>query len=325
MGLTDVPVRVRRAEVETTDVAVAEELISRGYAEYRPRLVRHPADFVFRARSASAGGWSIDRVRNWSALEATIDERPDVVVLVVTGGWYAVRDGRDDRPVAPGTGVLLPIGVPVSITWDRVDEQMVRFPIAAVTRVARRMGVEPAEFRFDAIMPVSAAGNRLWLDTVSYLVEAFDGPEPAIAQPLLRESVLESVAAAALAVFPNPTMSLSYAGGPGRVTPAAVRRAAAYLDAHAAEPVTLDDAAAAAGISVRGLHAGFARHLDISPMGYLKRVRMDGAHRDLRDGDCSRGDTVAAIARRWGFADPGRFARAYREAFGQLPGRTLRA
>lgn len=36
------------------------------------------------------------------------------------------------------------------------------------------------------------------------------------------------------------------------------------------------------------------------------------------------GDTVGAIALRWGFAKPGRFASAYREAYGQLPSHTLR-
>ena len=36
-------------------------------------------------------------------------------------------------------------------------------------------------------------------------------------------------------------------------------------------------------------------------------------------------DTVASIARRWGFAHPGRFAAAYEAKYGQPPGRTLRA
>lgn len=323
MKLTHTP--VRRADVETQDLAVAEELLSRNYVEYRPQLVRHRADFVFRAQSASVGGFGVDRVRNWATLTGTVDALGEVAALVVTAGRYAIREDHDYRPVAPGNAVLLPISTSVPIRWDRADVQMVRFPITAVTRAAGRLGVEPVDFRFVATAPLSAAHNQYWLSTVEYLERAFDGPEPAIAYPLLRESMLQSLAAVALAVFPNTTMSVDYAAGPGRVTPAAIRRASAYLDAHAAEPLALEQVAAAAGISVQGLQAGFARHRGVSPMAYLRRVRMERAHLDLQAGDRSRGDTVAAIARRWGFASPGRFAVEYRRVFGRSPGRTLRA
>ena len=65
------------------------------------------------------------------------------------------------------------------------------------------------------------------------------------------------------------------------------------------------------------------RHLDTTPYGYLRRVRLERAHRDLQAG--SPADTsVAAVAGRWGFADLGRFAAQYRTAFGRLPSQTLR-
>jgi AraC-like DNA-binding protein len=58
-------------------------------------------------------------------------------------------------------------------------------------------------------------------------------------------------------------------------------------------------------------------------MAYLRRVRLDHVHRDLRKGD--RGSTtVTATAARWGFAHTGRFAVLYRETYGQSPHVTLR-
>jgi AraC-like DNA-binding protein len=321
--LTHTPVRC--AEMVTKDLAVAEELLSRDYVDYRSHQIRHREDFVFRAQSASVDGCGVDRVRNWANLTGTVDALGEVAALVVTAGRYAIREDDDYRPVAPGTAVLLPTGTPVPIRWDRVDVRMVRFPIAAVTRAAGRLGVDPVDFRFAATAPLSAVHNRHWLSTVEYLERAFDGPEPAIAYPLLRASMLQTLAAVALAVFPNTTMNVDYAAGPGRTAPAAIRRAIAHLDAHAAEPLTLEQVAAAAGVSVRGLQAGFARHRGVSPMAYLRRVRMERAHRDLQAGDRSCGDTVAVIARRWGFASPGRFAVEYRKVFGRSPGHTLRA
>jgi transcriptional regulator GlxA family with amidase domain len=112
--------------------------------------------------------------------------------------------------------------------------------------------------------------------------------------------------------------------GPGQVAPSALRRAVAFIDAHATEPVTLTQMAEAAGVTGRALQLAFLRHYDTTPTGYLRRVRLERAHRELRDADPSDGTTVAAIARRWGWANPSHFTVAYREAFGQYPRHTLR-
>ncbi len=57
-------------------------------------------------------------------------------------------------------------------------------------------------------------------------------------------------------------------------------------------------------------------------MAYLRRVRLALARADLVAAEPAR-DTVTAIAHRWGFHHQGRFSAAYREAYGELPRRTL--
>lgn len=52
---------------------------------------------------------------------------------------------------------------------------------------------------------------------------------------------------------------------------------------------------------------------------------MESAHRDLRAADPASGDTVAAIAARWGFLHAGRFSIGYRETYGCSPSDTLRS
>ncbi len=58
-------------------------------------------------------------------------------------------------------------------------------------------------------------------------------------------------------------------------------------------------------------------------MSYLQRVRLEQAHRDLQVANPAAGDTIAAIARRWGFAKPGHFASIYLPRYGVLPSHTL--
>ena len=102
-----------------------------------------------------------------------------------------------------------------------------------------------------------------------------------------------------------------------------MRRAIAFIDTNASTDVDLADIAAAAYVSPRALQYAFQRHLGTTPMAYLRRVRLDAAHHQLQAADPTRGDTVTAIAARWGFAHLGRFAAAYHRTYGQPPSTTL--
>ena len=62
----------------------------------------------------------------------------------------------------------------------------------------------------------------------------------------------------------------------------------------------------------------------MSPMAYVREVRVRSAHRDLRSADPAH-TTVAAMAHRWGFTHLGRFAAAHKMKFGNTPAQALHA
>lgn len=108
-------------------------------------------------------------------------------------------------------------------------------------------------------------------------------------------------------------------------TPAALRRAVRYCEAHAGEPIRLSDIAAAARISVRTLQLGFREHLQTTPTAYLRSVRLSHAHADLvRIAETGSQTTVTDVALRWGFTHLGRFAALYRQTYGRPPSSTRR-
>jgi transcriptional regulator GlxA family with amidase domain len=105
--------------------------------------------------------------------------------------------------------------------------------------------------------------------------------------------------------------------------PPLLRRAMAFIEEHARTHVELSDIAAAAQVTPRTVQYLFRRHLDMTPLEYLRKVRLQHAHRELQAADPAQ-DTVNAIAGRWGFMHAGRFSIQYKAAFGQAPSLTLR-
>lgn len=76
-------------------------------------------------------------------------------------------------------------------------------------------------------------------------------------------------------------------------------------------------------MTVRAIQLAFRRHLDMTPLEYLRRVRLGHAHHDLLTADPTT-TTVTDVAYRWGFPSNSRFSAYYRQAFGTTPGHTLR-
>ncbi len=109
------------------------------------------------------------------------------------------------------------------------------------------------------------------------------------------------------------------AGQPGPIASRDVRRAEVHMRANLGSAITMEDLAKVAGVSVRTLQANFLRWRGLSPMSYLRSLRLEFAQAKLL-----AGATVHDAAFASGFSHHGRFARYYRERFGESPSNTLR-
>ena len=119
---------------------------------------------------------------------------------------------------------------------------------------------------------------------------------------------------------PAKALSATVRDGPA---PSCVRRAEAFMQAHADQPLRLADIARAVDIPARTLLSAFQRFRDCSPMQYLRQVRLELAHQRLCQPDTVA--TVASVAMDCGFMHLGRFAQMYRDRFGESPSATLQA
>jgi len=86
---------------------------------------------------------------------------------------------------------------------------------------------------------------------------------------------------------------------------------------------TIPKLAVAVGVPERTLRMCCAEFLGMSPSQYAKLRRLNLVRSALRRADPAT-DSIAAIARQYGFSELGRFAAAYRTLFGESPSTTLR-
>ncbi len=274
-----------------------------------------PKRFRFEWSSAEAGSVSVVRYTIAANVQSMAEPADQLLVCRVDSPGLELGSGRDALdPAQP----WLTDGARVQARWG--DEAQVRALVidraAAQSRVRQITGDDRLVLRSQGLSPHSAAAGRRWEHTFRYLEASLldAGDEEILVAELERHAL-----AVTLAAFPSSVEdSLSRPTQRG-AAPSSVRRALTFIDENAHRPITVDDVAAAAFISTRGLQYAFRRALDSTPAEHLRRARLAGAHRDLRRDD---GSSVAAIARRWGFSHPSRFAVAYRREYGVNPSAT---
>lgn len=101
-----------------------------------------------------------------------------------------------------------------------------------------------------------------------------------------------------------------------------VRRVEEYIEHNWDQPVTIEALALVANASVRSLFYSFKNSRGLSPMAFVKQVRLRHAREMLTSPDPAI--NVTAVALTCGFTNLGHFAKYYQGAFGERPSDTLR-
>jgi AraC family ethanolamine operon transcriptional activator len=119
----------------------------------------------------------------------------------------------------------------------------------------------------------------------------------------------------------------SAAGGARDVTHSTysdiVRRCERLVQQQADRPLTVLDLCVHLRCSRRTLQTSFQRVANVTPVEYLRSIRLNAVRQLLRStnaGELLIGDAAA----RWGFTHLSYFAREYRDLFGELPSQTQR-
>jgi AraC-like DNA-binding protein len=191
---------------------------------------------------------------------------------------------------------------------------------ALLQRLAALLGVRPkGELVFEAAIDAGQPHAQNLSRLIRFLSEQLDQAACPLPPAVCRELEL----AVQIAFLYASRHNFSHLLESQESMPAhwVVRRIEEFIEAHWQEPITIERLAAEAGVSARAIFRAFERSRGYSPMAFAKAIRLKRAREILTSGDPGVSVTVAAFQSN--FASPSRFAKDYREAFGELPSETI--
>ena len=234
-------------------------------------------------------------------------------------------DGERRSTHARASGLVLRPDQENTVRWSADAEQLIlKIPRRSLeTHLADQLNRPVTEILdFDFGLDLTTAAGGTLLSSVEFFARELDRPGGLADMPVAREQleafVMTQLLHAGRHQFLDELTAPVEPVRRGRLGPVVD-----YMEQHADEPLSPQELARVGCMSVRTLHATFAQELGESPMGYLRRIRLDHVRAELLR--CDAGTTrVTDVALRWGFFHQSRFAQQYRDRFGELPSETLR-
>jgi AraC-like DNA-binding protein len=303
-------------------------LCAASFYPHRLALLGPSHSFGMSQRVTRLGPITIGDVTYDTDVSLGVDEtRASYHVCLPLNGWLRSRHRGEELTATPGLAPIYRPDAEMTVTrWPAGSRHLaVKIDQCAVDRALGALldTALDSPIAFDGAISLQAGAAQDWVRLVLMVHHQLQGADSLMRHPLVWDPLVESLIHGLLLVADHPhSQALAARAVPGR--PGAVRDAMDIIEAGPHLPLTTSTLAKQCHVSARTLQEGFRRQLGMSPMAYLRVVRLRRAHRDLRSANPSH-SSVASIAHRWGFTHLGRFAAAHQTMFGETPLKALRA
>jgi len=238
-------------------------------------------------------------------------------------GTARIRVKERAIAVSPRTGAVISPCLDLALDWhEGCTQLLVKIPCERLESTCRGLIDDDLgrPIEFDPEMPLANDAGRSWQHQIASHLCSLHAPASNCAPRLLPAQEEALIHHLLLCQPSNYAERLSRPVRPAM--PRHVRAAERFIGAQLHESLTLEAIARASGASVRSLCLAFQKHLQCSPMAYVRAARLARAHQDLVD--APPGTQVTDVALRWGFNHTGRFSTAYRRRYGESPLATLK-
>jgi len=196
-----------------------------------------------------------------------------------------------------------------------------------IPRVTMRLALEeilkrPVEIplNFDPLMDAQIGASASWWRLINHFVSEQEAGGAMFDQTLFSRGIEASLVRGLILAQKNNYTDEIHQCLIGKL-PSFLLKAKDFIYANAREDIRLEDIEHAAGVSRFKLFDGFRKYMGMSPMAYLKKLRLAEVRKQLLDG--GRGTNISTVATEWGFNHLGRFASEYKKLFNEIPSATV--
>lgn len=241
---------------------------------------------------------------------------------MVIQGAKSVQLGSDTINYGPGNYLLTSLDLPVAWRVVEASREVPHFCITVaissekVLDLMERTGLDrrPDAARGQRGIIVNGATPEL-LDAAVRLMRLLDRPDdiPAMA-PLIEQEILYRVLTGPAG---GQLINMAVSDSQGN----RIARAIAWLRAHFASPLRIEELAEHAGMSPSSFHHHFKSITAMTPVQYQKQLRLHEARRLM----LAEGLDVGNAGHRVGYQSPSQFSREYSRLYGVSPTRDIDA
>ena len=246
-----------------------------------------------------------------------------LLVQLPLSGSVGVECEEGAWTVGPGSGLIMPSNLPHRLIWPAGASQIIlKVPLSRLlVEYTSLTGRQPGEaLRFNRLIALDTTDGAQWSALMRYFCEQLAQPS---SLGWLKARLAEEALMRHLLCAQSASLHDLYLGDAGDQVPRRLQRAREFLESNLQHDISLNDIAHHAGASVRSLSRMCRLKYGVSPMQWLRDMRLDKIRLELANAGADV--TVSEAAMRWGCAHLGRFAAAYRQRFGEAPHDTLAA
>lgn len=212
--------------------------------------------------------------------------------------------------------------LPLRMRWgDACPQLILRIERGTLERHFGDAFRRPLEF--DPELALDTTAGAFLMQSLGMLAQVLSMPDHPLRNGLAF-SQFESTLINAL-LYGQPNSARQWLRQPvGTLAPFFVRRVEEYIRENVHEALTIEQLADYAGVSASSLFSGFRNCYGLSPMAYVRQLRLARVRAELQEMDPGQATSVTTVATKWGFAHLGRFAIEYKRQFGESPSASLR-
>ncbi|WP_368679868.1 AraC family transcriptional regulator (plasmid) [Rhodococcus opacus] len=316
----------RVSAFDTCRLDEAQAALGQTYYPHRLDQLTTDPDLTMSLRTVRLGPLTLGRLSYGAEVSLDFGELENAYhVSIPLSGRVETQTGRQTNIFTPERACIYLPHQPTRITrWSADGVQYgIKFDRDYLEAELRALLGRPARtpVTFDPVLDLSSREGASWLALVRTLTADLDEDHSLLYNPLMSGQLVNALITGLLLAAKHEHRDLLVSPAPA-ARPRTIKLALDAMHAYPEEAWTVRGLAELVGVSVRTLQDGFARYVGISPVTYLRDLRLERAHQDLIQAD-ARHDAVADVAYRWGFRHLGRFAADYRRRYGQSPSQTL--